>query len=319
MNSESITGFPHSFRAFTVSGIYGRLILATALPVSFGMLHGGSAVVMLVAAAVFAAVLTDLIITLLLPETPSSPGDGRAVYLGLVVAALLPASASVPLAAAAGALAVLVGVWLVGGPGKYWVHPALVGLALSGIALSGPIAVGEAGASLTFPISLENLPALERSLFEPLGVRIPTDAWRLLAGTIGPEGGALTMALLGPVLVGALILFGEDLLPGMLPLGFLFSYVFGVWLFGGLPDEWARGEPFYALMLTNAPFVMICVLADPGIRPKTHSGMLLFGLFAGSVAAVLWISRLVPVPAVAGVFVAGMFVPLIDRITMRYR
>jgi Na+-translocating ferredoxin:NAD+ oxidoreductase RnfD subunit len=319
MNPGTVTGFPHSFRALTVGGIYGRLIMAVSIPVGFGMLHGGATVVVLVAATVIAAVLTDLLVTSLLPETPASPADGRAVYLGLVVAALLPASASVPLAALAGALAILGGVWLVGGPGRYWVHPALVGLALSGIVLSGPATVGEAGASFTFPISLESLPMMEQSLFEPLGVRIPADAWRLLVGTIGPEGGAVTMALLGPVLVAALIVFGEDLLPGALPIGFLLSYVIGVWLFGGLPEEWGRGEPFYALMLTNAPFVIICVLADPGIRPKTQTGMLLFGLLAGGVAALLWITDLVTVPAVAAVLVTGMFVPVIDRVTTRRR
>ncbi len=315
-NISAVNGFPHTFRVLTVSGVYRRLAFATLIPVGFGVARGGVSALLTVVAAVLGTVLADIVMTRGRSDS-LHPGDGRALYIGLAMAGLLPAGISPVTVMIAGVLTLLVGVWLFGGPGKYRIHPALVGPALLGIAFLGPTAVGEGAAFLSLTVPADVISLVERTLFEPIGVRVSPEAWRLLLGGIGPEGGSLVLGLAGPVLVGSLIVFGEDLLPAILPATFLAVYSLGTWTFGALPGDWFSGAPLDALLLTNAPFVIVFLTADPSVRPATATGMVLFGVLAGGLATVFRVSGTVVAPATIAVFIAGAFVPVLDGLTTR--
>lgn len=317
MSADVMHEFPHSFRVLTVSRLYRRLALVTLIPVGMAIVHRGAPALALVATVLVGALTADVFITRVLVNSPVSPGDGRSLYLGLALAGILPLTTPLPVAFAAAILSVLVGVWLFGGPGRYWVHPAIIGPALAGIALTGTDAMRRADSFLAELIPPEVVAVLERSFFEPLGVRVSPDAWQLLLGTVSLDGGSLVLGMVGPILLGALIMFGEDLLSPILPAFFLIAYVLFVWIFGGVPDGWGNGAPLDAVFLTNAPFVVVFLAADPGVRPATSAGMALFGVFAGSLAALLWISAVVEVPVIIAFFITGMFVPLLDGITTR--
>ena len=308
MSDMTVRGFPHSFRVLTVRGIYRRLCLAVLIPVGFGVFHGGPALLVMVLCAAGGAVFADLTVTGLFGKTPLGVLDGRALYIGLVTAALMPTGTDPVLAVLAGMLAVLVGVWLFGGPGRYWVHPAFVGLALTGVPLAGTEGMRESGFLISSFLPGGAIAFAERVLFEPLGVRISPEAWDLVLGTTTPTGGALVIGLMGPILLGTLIIFGEDLLPPVLPIAFTLAYVAGVYLFGA-------GTAIDAVFLTSVPFVVVFLLADPGIRPSTTIGMVGFGVLAGGLAALFWITGWVGMPAAVAIFIAGMFVPVLEGLT----
>ncbi|SIP89143.1 Na+-translocating ferredoxin:NAD+ oxidoreductase RNF, RnfD subunit [Alkalispirochaeta americana] len=317
--------FPHSFRYLTVHGIYWRLVVAAAIPVIAGVLRGGVPALILVVASVTGAVLADLLAAALLSGQSALPSEGRAVYLGLVVAALLPVSVDPVIATAASLLTVFAGVWLFGGPGRYWIHPSLVGIALAGALVPSAGTVLEGGGATLFSFLPELLsqavPSLEHFLLEPLGVRVPREAWSLILGETGLSGSAMTAGLVWPSLLGAMIVFGEDLAPAVTSLLFLLSYLGLVWLLGGLPlgEGLAGGDPLQAMFMTNAVFVLVFVLADPGSRPSSRGGMAAFGILAGSLAALFWVSREVVIPATAAVFIAGFFIPLLDILVCKVR
>lgn len=301
--------FPHSYRMLTVQGIYRRLTLAILVPLGFGIFRGGPDALVMVIAAVAGAILADFLATRFVTSVPFDSAGFRAVYFGLAVAALLSPQTSPLVAAFAAALSVIVGIWFFGGPGRYRVHPALVGPALLGMALPGMQALREGGTARAIPLPAEFIAWMEQVILEPLGVRVTADAWALLLGAVGPEGGSLVMGLIGPILLGSLILFGEDLLPPVLPFSFLLAYAVLVRLFGG--------NPLDAVFLTNAPFVMLFLLADPPVRPATHTGMALFGVFAGALGALFWITGEIALPAVTALFLAGTFVAVVDSLTTR--
>ncbi|POR05445.1 hypothetical protein AU468_00795 [Alkalispirochaeta sphaeroplastigenens] len=317
--------FPHSFRYLTVHGLYWRLSVAALIPVAAGVVRGGLPALILVVAAVTGAVLADLLAAALLSGQPTLPSEGRSVYLGLVVAALLPVSVDPVIATLASLLTVFAGVWLFGGPGRYWMHPALVGIALAGALIPGTGVILEAGGSGIFSffpgLISRVVPSLEQVLLEPLGVRVPGEAWSLVLGETALHGSSLTAGLVWPSLLGAMIVFGEDLSPVVTSLLFLVSYLGLVWLLGGLPqgEGLAGGDPLQALFMTNAVFVLVFLLADPGSRPASWGGMAFFGVLAGALAALFWISRQVAIPATASIFIAGFFVPLVDNLVCRVR
>lgn len=317
MSSAVHRTFPHSFRALTVSGIYRRLSLAMVIPVSVAVAAGGITALIMVSATVAGAVAADHVATRISPRQGFSPVDFRAVYVGLAVAALLSVDTPPLVGAGSAAVAIIVGVWLFGGPGLYRVHPALVGPAVLGVSFSGSAIIREGGAAPAVQVSQELIARLDSLVLEPLGVRIPQEGWQLLFGAVVPDGGALVLGLVFPILLGSLILFAEDLLPAVLPGSFLFFYTLGVWLLGGLPENWGAGSPLDAVFLTQAPFVMLYLTADPGIRPATTVGMVAFGGFAGTLAAILWITGSVAVPTVVALFVSGMLVAVLDSLTTR--
>lgn len=310
-------GFPHSYRFLNVRGLYRRLSIALLVPVGAGVYLGGASAFFMVLSAVIGAIAADLLAVRLLRAPAFDPVDFRALSIGLTMAALLSPDTSPLVAAGSAALAVIVGVWLFGGPGRYRVHPALIGPALLGVAFPGMQAVREGGAGIAVPLPGEFIARLEQVVFEPLGVRLSLNAWALLLGGSGPDGGALVLGLVGPVLLGALILFGEDVLPAVLPLSFLVTYSFLVWVFGGVPDGLGAGNPLDAVFLTNAPFVMLFLPADPSVRPATRTGMAAFGVLSGALGALLWITGAVAVPAVVAFFLSGIFVAVLDSLTTR--
>jgi Na+-translocating ferredoxin:NAD+ oxidoreductase RnfD subunit len=120
---------------------------------------------------------------------------------------------------------------------------------------------------------------------------------------------SLTAGLVLPMMVGAMIVFGEDFYPWVLPAGFFAAFFMAV--------EAAGGEVLSLTLSSNAPFVGLFLLADPGIRPAHRVGMALFGVFAGLAAGLLLVSSATMLPVVAGTLIACTFRPLIDRALVR--
>jgi Na+-translocating ferredoxin:NAD+ oxidoreductase RnfD subunit len=305
---------PHQYRMLTVRGIYFRLDLALLAVLIAAGVRSGSMVVVIALSAIGGGILAELAAGMIndLSMRRSGIGNGRAVYYGLLVTALAPVGISPALAAAATALAVLVGLWLPGGPGAYWLHPVLVGIALlPGIGLT---AVGDAlgGGPAALITAIESSGAyrfLENRLFAPFGVSVSAGAVAALTGIGGVPPATLTAGLVLPLLVSAMIVFGEDIVPAALPVVYFIAFAVAVDLLGG--------EPLTALVTGNVPVVGLIVLADPGVRPVRTRGMVLFGALAGILTAVVTVFHGAAMPAVTGLLLAGSVLPLIDLWTVR--
>ncbi|MCG8477871.1 MAG: RnfABCDGE type electron transport complex subunit D [Spirochaetales bacterium] len=301
---------PHSFRMLVSRGVYLRLSLALAFPVLVGALRLGASAIPLIVAGLLGAFLAELAVGIATNRPGSGVRNGRTLYYGLLVVALSPVDIPPSFVAAAAAITVLFGVWLPGGPGAGWLHPVAVGLALVPAFYDvGPWArLGD-----TLPTMLTAFESgaffqtVQNRVFIPLGMRVPPDALLAIVGLDGGAGIGFTSGLLIPLLASALIVFGEDLVPVVLPVTYFCGFVLCVRLAGG--------DVFAAMLSTNVALIGLAGLADPGIRPVKVWMIALFGLLAGSCTGLLTAWNGTPVPAVVGLLIVGSFRPLLNVVS----
>lgn len=308
MSSLADLRVPHSFRMLTVRGIYLRLSLATAVLLIAALFRSGTPILVTALAAVGGGILAELAVGLTGDTSVrrSGIGNGRVLYYSFLITALAPLGIPAPAAAAATAAAVLVGLWLPGGPGAYWVHPALVGLILvPGLSMAPAASVNGASGIV---VAVESSPIyhfLDRQVFDPLALSI-TPEWIAALTGFGGNPASAAAGLLLPLLVALMIVLGEDVVPSILPVAYIVAFAAGVTLL--------NGEPLTATIAGNAPIVAVLALADPGVRPAHRGSIIVFGVLAGVFTAVFTVYDGTDLPAVAGLVAAGVFRPLLDQV-----
>ena len=314
MSSLASTPHPHSFRMLTVRGIYLRLAVALMLPLVPAVLRSGPTVVLLVLSALGGGLVAELLVALVSDDAAKSGGiaNGRVLYFSLLTAALVPLETAPAVVAAAAAAAVLVGLWLPGGPGSYWMHPVLVGIALvpglSTVSAADPLAIGSA--DITNQIEASRFFAvLESRFFAPLDMSVTPSAVASVTALAGTPPATVTAGLVVPLLISAMIVWGDDLVPVVLPVVYLTTFALMADALGGAP---------YSLVLAgNIPMIAVIGLADPGLRPRRLGSLVAFGVLAGILTAVIAVFEGAGIPAIAGLLLAGAFRPLLDYVADR--
>ena len=230
MSSQTASPFPHTFQPVTVRSIYIKLTAALAPLLFFGMWRGGVPVVMTFLVALATGAVAEFLVDLFRTGavTSSPVKNGRVLYLMALLAVLVPANTSPIVVAIAAAAAVLIGVYLMGDTGVYYVHPVFIGLLVvaGGGVTTVPIGEPDALAPLTQIVAdsvvYQNL---TDSVFAPLGMRVPPEALALFIN-VGDVGAvSIGAALFPPLFLGALIIFGEDLVPPTVVVTFLLGVV----------------------------------------------------------------------------------------------
>lgn len=314
MTTHLATGYPHTFRMLTVPGMYWRLNLAMGIPVLFGVYRAGSPGFLIAIAALSTAILTDLLMTIVTGRRDySGVSNGRAVSIGLFTVAMTGIDAGPLFAVTASAAAVLIGVWLLGGPGRYWLHPAMVGLAIAGTIM--PTRIVGLGTSAVSHESGRLVGAFAdfvgRMVFEPLAVRVPVEIWDRLTALGAVPGTAIVTATIPLILLASLIIYGEDILPPVIPISVFTAFVLVAWAYGG--------EPVTALVDGTVLFAIIFGPAEPGTRPRSPVSLAVFGVLLGAFLALFSQSSLVAMPIVAAYLIVGSLVPSMIMLRTRRR
>lgn len=309
MTTRTMIGYPQTFRMLTVSGIYWRINLAMAIPVLFGVYRAGYQAILMTCVAIVATVLADLAMTLLTGDRESAGvTNGRDVAIGLFIVAMSSVEGGALFVGTAGVLAVLVGVHLVGGAGRAWLHPAMVGLAMAGTIMPGRIArpritdISYSSGRIVGVVA----DFVGRTVFEPLAVRIPVDIWDRLTSLEAVPGAAIVTAAIPLILLASLIVYAEDLVPPFIPILLFLSFVFSVRALGG--------EPLTALIDGTVLFAIIFGPVEPSTRPRSPLGAALFALLLGGLLAVLTMSPAISMPIVAAFLISGSLVPLLSTV-----
>jgi Na+-translocating ferredoxin:NAD+ oxidoreductase RnfD subunit len=314
MSSRIASPFPHTFQPVTVRGIYIKLTVALVPLLLVAIWRGGTPVVMTVIAAIATGAVAEFLVDLFRTgaATSSPAKNGRVLYLMVLLAVLVPVQTSPIVVAIAAAATVLIGVYLMGGTGVYYVHPVFIGLMVvaGGGFTTIPNEEAAALASLAQIVADSGVyQGLTDSVFVPLGMRVPPEALALLIN-VGDAGAvSVGAALIPPLILGALFVFGEDLVPPAVVVAFLLGVVAVLFV--------AEADIIDLLVRSNVLIVLVFALADPSVRPMRAVGMAVFGVASGVLSAVLLVTSGAAVPVITGVVLVATIRPLLDQVLRR--
>jgi len=309
MTSAMEIPFPHTFHSTTVRSLYLKLTVALAPLLVFATIRDGMETVSVFAVTLAAGAVTEFLADLLRTGAASSPStkNGRVLYFMALLTVLLPAGIPLPVAGAAAVVTIVVGVHLLGANGAYYVHPVFIGLLV--IAGSGVFSTVPVDAARIGPLadviadSLIYRVILERA-FVPMGMRVPPEALALIVNVGDAGATGIGTGLLPALLVGSLIVYGEELVPSSLGAAFLLG--------GAVVFTVAEADLVDLLVRSNFLIVAVFALADPSIRPLRRGSIVLYGTTAGVLAAILLVTRGAVFPVITAVVLTGTLLPLLD-------
>ncbi|EGJ50031.1 RnfABCDGE type electron transport complex subunit D [Desulfocurvibacter africanus] len=234
----------------------------------------------------------------------SSADDYHCLYVGLVLAFLLPAAAPWWLAVMGAASSIVLGKMIFGGLGGSPLSPALVGWAVC--RLSWPEAMD---AEFSMLASELISPLHHLKFFGPEAVDGITSVQLLL----GRQLGGLGASQLWAVSAGGLLLLALGRVRWEIPLAFLTGLVATTGIYW-LSDPASHASPLFHLLAGSAIFVAFFAATDEPSSPSRVLPMLLFGLLAGALTAVIRIYGIYPDGAPFAVLLANLFTPMLARI-----
>ncbi|MFP4211550.1 MAG: RnfABCDGE type electron transport complex subunit D [Alkalispirochaeta sp.] len=306
--------FPHTFQRVTVRSLYLKLTLALAPLLVFASIRDGMSTISVFAVTLAAGAVTEFLADLIRSGTASSTStkNGRVLYFTALLTLLLPPGVPLPVAGVAAVVMIVVGVHLLGANGSYYVHPVFV--ALLAIAGSGVMSAIPAGTPPVGPLAdLVSDSLIYRTIldqaFVPLGMRVPPEALALIVNMGDVAASGIGAGMIPALLIGALIVYGEELVPASLSAAFLAG---GITVFVA-----ADADLVDILVRSNFLVVAIFALADPSIRPLRRGSIVLYGAVAGALAAVLLVTRGAVFPVVTAATLIGTLRPLLDLVVRK--
>lgn len=234
----------------------------------------------------------------------SSVDDFHGLYVGFVLAFLLPAAAPWWLATMGAASSIVLGKMIFGGLGGSPLSPALVGWAVC--SLSWPEAMD---AEFSMLASELTSPLHQLKFFGPEAVA-GIAPLQLMAGH---QLGGLGASQVWAVLAGGLLLLVLGRVRWEIPLGFLAGLAVTTGVYW-LSDPVAYASPIFHLLAGSAVFVAFFAATDEPSTPSRTLSMLLFGLLAGALTAIIRIYGIYPDGAPFAVLLANLFTPMLARI-----
>ena len=305
------------------------IILLLAVLMSLAFVFYGIRVLLVCAASVAAAVLSDSICVLLRRRKPN-PRDLSPVVTGLLIALAMPATIAYTPVIAASIFAMILVKHPFGGTGNNLFNPAAAGISFAAICWPqqvfsyplpfDPIALGGRYAEKTHAFvatitdSLGTREVVSKLYQNPLftlrlgGVPANDPTEMLLGNFPGAMGATCVIVLIACLLY----LCFRQTVRWQLPLGFLaactgIAYFFPRISVSGLLS--VQYELMSGLLLFGAVFL----LGDPVTRPKRPVSMLLYGIFTGIITMLFRYYGGFEESVFFAILLANAFVPFFDR------
>ncbi|PIE51646.1 electron transporter RnfD [Candidatus Fermentibacteria bacterium] len=336
---------PHVGSSQTTKRIMWDVAIALVPALIAAVWFFGPSALLLVAASVITAVLTEWLCLKFMKRPLNYAFDGSAVVTGILLAYNVPPGVPWWLPVLGSAFAIAVAKQAFGGLGHNIVNPALLGRAflvasfpvLMTAGWSAPMewqngdrtevqACGVSTASLSDRGELDALTgatplnALKQS-FNWEGEETRSEEVRSMlysSGSMknlfmGRIGGCIgeTSALM--LILGALYLVFRGVLELRLPLSYLGSVALFAWLFGG--QGWFDGNPFFHLLAGGVMLGGFFMISDMVTTPVTRKGRIIFGIGAGFLTMVIRRWGGYPEGCSYSILLMNLATPLIDRYT----
>jgi electron transport complex protein RnfD len=279
----------------------------------------GSLLILLVSIA--SAMLTEYVLNRALKKS-NTLYDGSAFLTGLLIGFNMPPAvpAFIPILASVFAIAVVKQTF--GGLGRNWMNPALAGRVFVFFSFTSqmttwaqPRSALVAGLGASQYDALTGATALAQG---PSGFLQSGTYWDLFLGNIPGCIGEVSALLL---LLGSVYLFYSGIIRWEIPVSYIASFAVLVWLLGGLPAGLGvfEGDVLFHLFAGGLMLGAVYMATDMVTSPVTSRGMIIFGIGAGLLTAVIRIYGGFPEGVSLAIIFMNMWVPLIDRLTRPVR
>ncbi|MEF2144986.1 MAG: RnfABCDGE type electron transport complex subunit D [Desulfovibrionaceae bacterium] len=278
--------------------------VAVLLPTAIlAMVNYGLPAARVMALSCATAVAVETLCTLIM-EREIEVDDLNGLFIGLLLAFLLPASAPWWLVMTGATLSIVAGKAIFGG--------------LGGSPLCAPC-VGWAILTISWPDLMDTeLSLLASSFAAPLHQLkhfgyLAVEDFNLLDGLLGKQVGGLGAVEILPLLAAGVWLSLRRQIKWLIPLGFLTGLILlSTFFHYSSPDEYA--PPLFHLLTGSAVFAAFFLAPDNSSSPMRALPMFLFGLIAGILLVIIRVWGVYPDGAPFAVLLANLLSPLLDRI-----
>lgn len=266
-------------------------VLIALIPVSIsGILTFGLNAVLLMAACMLSAMLTEAILKNgfkgLTPKTIY--GDGSAAITGLILAQVITPLLPLWMAMLGSALAIYIGKHVFGGVGQNPFNPALVGRAILLAA---------------FPVFMSKWQMVDAVA---KATPLVTGSTNYLQLFLGNYGGCLGETSVLAILLGGLYLVYRGHITPHIPVSYLattavFSAALGI-------------DPIFAILAGGVAYGAVFMATDMVTTPMTKKGQLIFGVGCGVITVIIREFGALPEGVMYSILIMNAFTPLIDKL-----
>ena len=312
-----ITTSPHVSQGASVDRIMRDVVIALAPVVAFAIYHFGLAALATLAAATFACLATERLLS-----KPGALSDWSAVVTGLLLGLSLPPGLPLWMSALGGVVAIAIGKTLFGGLGCNAFNPALVGrtflAAAFPAAMTTWLAPGSAdrftglpSSSLAWPFATPSYDGITAATplsdwkFSGIETETAELAFGLTAGSTG-ETSALLIAL------GGLYMIVRRVANWRIPLAILLTVGVLSAAFHALNPA-SHPEPAFMLLSGGLMLGAVFMATDTVASPLTPLGAWLYGALIGALTVLIRLFGGLPEGVMYAILLANAVAPLIDR------
>ncbi len=346
-----VTTSPHIRSKLTTSKIMWSVTAALVPAGVWGVYVFGLYSLYVMIASILAALLTEYVIVRLRGQE-NTLWDGSAFLTGLLVGFNMPPSIPIYIPVIASIFAIAVVKQTFGGLGHNWMNPALAGRVFVMFSWTSPMTTwlvprtrgvtdAVTGASplgfvktglLTFnghvtgPMEFMKVGGyqftntdiavtswLNQHIFSLWGGSMPNGYVDLFLGNVPGCIGEVSALLL---LIGAVYLFAKKIITWEIPVAYIGSFAFLVWMLGGLRygEGLFHGDFIFHIFAGGLILGAFYMATDMVTSPLTRWGMIIYGIGAGFFTYLIRFFGAFPEGVSLSIILMNILVPLLNRL-----
>ncbi|MFW5490108.1 MAG: RnfABCDGE type electron transport complex subunit D [Desulfovibrio sp.] len=278
-------------------------ILALLPAIVMAAYYFGLPALRVVATCGLSAVLTQWGCCRLMHREPDVDNYG-ALYIGLLLSFLLPATAPWWLALLGPAIAVSLGMAVFGGLGQSPINPVVLAWAVLTVSWPGVMDI-----DLSLAASSLNYPLAQLKFY---GVHTLSQ-FSYLDFLAGNQLGGIGASQAGALILGGIFLMVRGMLRPFIPLAFLVGVLAMAGLFHVIYPQ-TTADPLFHVLTGSTLLGALFLAPDSGSSPCGRLPMLLYGFIGGCLVVMIRTWGVYPDATPFAVMLANLLAPLLDRI-----
>ncbi len=303
-----LTSTPHVHTKLSAQKAMWLVVASLLPPLVMGVVYFGLFQLVVVAAALAGAVITEATIKHFRKQKITVL-DGSAVITGLLLGLILPPNFNPVFAFIGSVVAIGFGKEVFGGLGYNIFNPALVGRAFLQAAYPVPMTTWHKPAMAVDAVT--SATPLSQFKFEAVASKGGIDLSSLFFGNVGGSIGE-TSAI--AIIVGLVFLVAVKVLNWRVPL----AMIAGMLVFSGifwLVDPTKFAPPLHHLFMGGFMFGAVYMASDWVTSPVTNKGIWIYGFAISLIVVMIRLFGGLPEGVMYAILIMNGFVPLINRYT----